>query len=79
MLLQPLTKVVKGKPQIRFSSLAGRVSTALSNSNTPSTAMPSSLKGSRMSQKMGYRISASRARGQHSTKRMSQSNNFIVE
>ncbi len=40
--------------------------------------MPMSLNGSITSQMMGYSTSASRARGQHTTSRRSQSRNFII-
>jgi hypothetical protein len=39
--------------------------TARNNSNTPSTAIPSNLNGSKSSQSSGYRQSASKAKGQH--------------
>ncbi len=51
---------------------------ALINSSAPPTAIPNIRKGRRQSQTKGYRMSATRASGQHTTRRMHQSKNLIM-
>ena len=50
---------------------------ALNSSKTPPTAIPNNRKGRSSSQTKGYAISASRARGQHSTSKISQSKKLV--
>jgi hypothetical protein len=46
--------------------------------NTPSTAIPSSLKGSKISHTMGYNTKAKTASGQQNIKRKIQAMNVII-
>jgi len=48
------------------------------SSTAPVTAMPTSRNGSKITQSTGYRMSASRASGQHRTSRMQKRNNLII-
>ena len=57
---------------------AGSNKIARSSSKTPSTAMPSRRNGSSSSQTKGYTINARSAKGQQTTKRMSQRKNFAT-
>ena len=66
------------RPGGRRGSGAGRKSSALRNARTPPTAIPTSLKGSRISQTNGKATSAIRATGQHRMKRMTQRRNFTI-
>jgi hypothetical protein len=50
---------------------------ALNSSKIPPTAIPKSRKGRSSSQTKGYAISARRAKGQHSTSKMSQSKKLV--
>jgi hypothetical protein len=50
----------------------------LSNWNTPSTAIPKILKGMDISQKIGYKIIARIAKGQHKMNTNNQSKNDII-
>jgi hypothetical protein len=50
---------------------------ALNNSRTAFTEIPIRRKGMRRSQTIGYKRRAKRARGQHSTSKMSQRINLI--
>src|SRR5579883_1620920 len=54
----------------RRRTRAGSMMSAATNSNAPPTAMPTNRKGSNSSQTIGYRTSANKASGQHSTNRM---------
>ena len=51
--------------------------TPRSRLKTPSTAIPTSRNGKRISQTSGYRTRASKASGQHRMRRTSQSRNFV--
>src|SRR6202521_4040198 len=51
---------------------------AQTRASTPWTAMPTNRKGSNSSHTIGYRNSASRATGQHSTTRKHQSRKAII-
>ncbi len=61
-----------------LSRRAGSVMIALRRSKTASTVMPRSRKGRDRSQTNGYRSKARRASGQHKTRRISQSKNFMI-
>jgi hypothetical protein len=57
---------------------AGRVIIALRRSKTALTVIPRRRKGSAKSQMKGYRMSAKRARGQQTTKRISHKRNLTI-
>lgn len=57
---------------------AGSLNKALSKSKTPSTAIPTNLKGSSNSQRIGYKTKAKIAKGQQKNNRKSQSNSLII-
>ena len=59
----------------------GRVTIAQTRCSTPLTAIPTTRKGSRINQTIGYRNSAASARGQHSTNKMHQSRkvNILIQ
>ncbi len=61
------------------SNRAGNITIARKNTNTPSTAIPTSRNGNVSSQKMGYKISANSASGQHNTSKISHNKNFIAD
>jgi hypothetical protein len=52
--------------------------TALTSSSTPPTAIPTKRNGNRSSHTTGYKIRASSASGQHSTRRMHHKRNFTM-
>ncbi len=59
-------------------SRAGNMKIAFTSSNTPTTAKPKSLKGSKTSQIIGNKSSTTSARGQQITNRMHQSRIVII-
>lgn len=71
-------KISVTKIYIRFISLAGNMIIDFRKLNTPSTAMPSSLKGSMINHKMGYNTNAKIASGQQNIKRNIQAINVII-
>src|SRR5208337_158413 len=62
-----------------LSKRAGSITTAQTRASTPLTAMPTMRKGSNSNHTIGYRISASNARGQHSTNSKHHSRKAIME
>ena len=60
-------------------TLAGSIMMLLTSWRTPLTVIPINLKGMRRSQTIGYKNKARIARGQHKTKRSSQSKNFPID
>ncbi|HET7115127.1 MAG TPA: hypothetical protein VFI29_01470 [Hanamia sp.] len=59
-------------------SLTGNIITDFKRLNTPSTAIPSSLKGSMTNHTMGYNINAKMASGQQNIKRKIHAMNVII-
>lgn len=60
------------------STLAGSINNALINANTPSTANPTNLKGSKTNHMKGYRNKSAIAKGQQITNKMSQRSSFMI-
>jgi hypothetical protein len=65
--------------QIFRNSRAGSIMMEATSVSTPPTAIPTILKGSKSSQRIGYNTNASKATGQHKTKRMHQRRNLITD
>jgi hypothetical protein len=62
-----------------FTIRNGNINKAPTNLNTSSIVSPTILKGSRISQKRGSKMSIIRARGQHKTKRIHQRRKAIKD